>query len=121
MKKRLAIVSVPVSDQKQARDFYVGVMGFVLLREQPMGKEQSWVQLALPEDDTSITLVTWFETMPAGSLRGAVINTNDIETYHAELIGKGAAPSKIASAPWGRHFTLADPDGNGWVVQQNPV
>ena len=121
MKKRLAIVSVPVSNQKKARDFYVEVMGFVLLREAPMGKERQWVQLALPEDDTSITLVTWFETMPAGSLRGAVINTNDIETYHAELIGKGAAPSKIATAPWGRHFTLADPDGNGWVVQQNPV
>jgi catechol 2,3-dioxygenase-like lactoylglutathione lyase family enzyme len=121
MKKRLAIVSVPVSDQKQAQNFYVEVMGFTLLREGQIDKKRKWVQLALPNDDTSITLVTWVETMPAGSLRGAVINTNDIETYHAELIGKGATPSAISAAPWGRYFTLADPDGNGWVVQQSPV
>jgi catechol 2,3-dioxygenase-like lactoylglutathione lyase family enzyme len=120
MRKRLAIVSVPVSSQKHARDFYVDVMGFELKREGTIDKKRNWVQLALPKDDTSITLVTWLDTMPPGSLRGIVINTDDIETYHAELVGKGVSPSKISTAPWGSYFTVADPDGNSWLVQQDP-
>ena len=72
MRKRLSVASVPVSDQARARDFYVEVMGFSLLRESPIERGRHWVQLALPGDDTSITLVTWFETMLAGSLRGTV-------------------------------------------------
>jgi catechol 2,3-dioxygenase-like lactoylglutathione lyase family enzyme len=120
MRKRLSVASVPVSDQARQRDFYVEVMGFSLLRESPIEQGRHWVQLALPRNDTSIALVTWFETMPAGSLRGTVIKTDDIETYHAELIGKGASPSEISTAPWGRYFTVADPGWNGWVVLQDP-
>ena len=120
MRKHLSIASVPVSEQARARDFYVEVVSFSLLRKSPIERGRHWVQLALPGDDTSITLVTWFETMPAGSLRGTVIKTDDIGTCHAELIGKGASPSEISTAPWGRYFTVADPDGNGWVVQQDP-
>jgi catechol 2,3-dioxygenase-like lactoylglutathione lyase family enzyme len=74
MRKHLSIASVPVSEQARARDFYVEVVGFSLLRESPIERGRHWVQLALPGDDTSITLVTWFETMPAGS-RGTVIKT----------------------------------------------
>ncbi|MGD0532325.1 MAG: VOC family protein [Methyloceanibacter sp.] len=121
MRKRIVVVSVPVADQARAMDFYTDVLGFEVLRELPMQQGSNWVQLALPRDDTSITLVTWFESMPAGSLRGAVINVDNIETYRAELIGNGASPSEISSAPWGRYFTVADLDGNRWVVQQDPI
>jgi hypothetical protein len=27
--------------------------------------------------------------------------------------------TEIESAPWGRWVTIEDPDGNGWVVQQD--
>jgi hypothetical protein len=29
------------------------------------------------------------------------------------------AEDKIQEAPWGRWKTFTDPDGNGWVLQQN--
>ena len=40
------ILSVPVSDQRRARNFYRDVLGFALIREEPMGPGMSWIQLA---------------------------------------------------------------------------
>jgi len=62
------VVSIPVSDQDRARDFYVDVLGLELIRDAQMGPGMRWVQLGAPGGrGTTLTLVTWFETMPAGS------------------------------------------------------
>ena len=38
-----------------------------------------------------------------------------------ELAARGVTfhEEKIQEAPWGRWKTFDDPDGNGWIVQQN--
>jgi len=113
---RIDIFSVPVADQARAKAFYTGVLGFEVIRDEPMGPDQRWIQLAPPGAETSITLVTWFETMPPGSLQGMVLNTDDVEAAHAELGRRGVVPSDITHAPWGRYATFTDPDGNGWVL-----
>ena len=38
------IISVPVSDQQRAKSFYRDVLGFALVREEPMGPGMSWIQ-----------------------------------------------------------------------------
>jgi len=38
----------------------------------------------------------------------------------AELKGRGAPISEIDDQPWGRFLYFADPDGNGWAIQQLP-
>ena len=74
-----------------------------------------------PGSRTRITLVTWFDTMPAGSLRGAVLGCDDLEETLAELAARGVTfhEEAIQEAPWGRWKTFDDPDRNGWIVQQN--
>jgi uncharacterized glyoxalase superfamily protein PhnB len=59
--------------------------------------------------------------MPAGSLNGAVLGCDDLEETLAELTARGLefAEEEIQQAPWGRWKTFTDPDGNGWVLQQN--
>jgi hypothetical protein len=42
----------------------------------------------------------------------------DIEEAEAELKGRGAPISAIDDQPWGRFLYFADPDGNGWAIQQ---
>jgi catechol 2,3-dioxygenase-like lactoylglutathione lyase family enzyme len=42
------IISVPVADQQRAKQFYRDILGFDLLREQPMGPGTNWIQLAPP-------------------------------------------------------------------------
>src|SRR5580765_4239201 len=83
------IVSVPVSDQDRAKAFYTDVLGFEVRDDSPMGPDQRWVELIPAGSDTAITLVTWFETMPPGSLKGIVLATDDIRATYNELAGRG--------------------------------
>jgi predicted enzyme related to lactoylglutathione lyase len=113
------LLSVPVSDQDRARDFYVDVLGLDLLRDEAMGPSMRWVQVAPRGAQTSLTLVTWFESMPAGSLTGLVLETDDLEGDAARLTQRGVAlvNDGIQDAPWGRYVQFADPDGNGLILQ----
>jgi catechol 2,3-dioxygenase-like lactoylglutathione lyase family enzyme len=117
----LEVVSVPVSDQERAKQFYVGQLGFTVEIDSSFGESMRWVMLRPPGSGTAITLVTWFETMPAGSLKGSVLGCDDLEKTLAELTARGVtfAEDEIQEAPWGRWKTFDDPDGNGWVLQQN--
>jgi predicted enzyme related to lactoylglutathione lyase len=116
--KAVQLFSIPVSDQARAKAFYVDTLGWELIRDDEMSPDQRWVQVRPRGGETSATLVTWFETMPAGSLRGVVIETDDLEGDHAALRKRGVrVDAAIEEAPWGRWVTFDDPDGNGFVLQ----
>jgi catechol 2,3-dioxygenase-like lactoylglutathione lyase family enzyme len=119
--KSFEIISVPVSDQQRSKQFYRDVVGFELVREEPMGPGQSWIQLAPQGCLTTIALVTWFETMRPGGLQGVMLNVTDIERDHKELSERGLKLTEIKQEPWGRYTTFQDPDGNGWILRQPPA
>ena len=110
------LLSVPVTDQDRARDFYVDTLGLRLIADNPMGPDQRWVQVGPVGAATSITLVTWFDQMPAGSLSGLVLQTKDIDGACERLRAAGVELTGPQDAPWGRHAILRDPDGNGLVL-----
>ena len=115
----IQLISLPVADQDRALSFYVDVLGFDLVRDNPMGPGQRWVQVAPPGAQTSVTLVTWFPTMPPGSAKGMVLESDDLDADVAALAAKGLAiEGGIESQPWGRFVTFDDPDGNGIVLQE---
>lgn len=120
---QIEIISIPVTNQQTAKEFYQQILGFKLITEGSFSEEMpemQWIQLAPSESSTtSITLVTWFEQMPPGSVRGLVISTNDLEADYEELSKKGIKLSPIQDAPWGKSAMFQDPDGNGWVLQQS--
>lgn len=117
----ISVMSVPVRDAARAKHFYVEALGFEVVMETEFGSGLRWVMLRPPGGGTAITLVTWFESMPAGTLRGTVLSVPDIEAAAAHLrrVGLLEADEPIESAPWGRWVTVEDPDGNGWVVQED--
>ncbi|GAB2800655.1 VOC family protein [Actinoallomurus bryophytorum] len=110
----IQLLSVPVADQDRAKDFYVGTLGFELVADTAMGPDQRWVQVRPRGSVSSITLVTWFETMPPGSLKGLVIETDDLQ---GDIESLGLGDADVQDAPWGRFVTLEDPDGNGLILQ----
>jgi len=57
--KGIEVISIPVTDQQTAKAFYEKI-GFQLIIEAPMGDGNTWVQLGIPGQATSISLVNWF-------------------------------------------------------------
>lgn len=114
------VVSVPVTDQDRAKAFYVDTLGFSLVREDDSIPGFRWIQVAPPGGTTALTLVTWFDSMPAGSLRGLVLRSNDLQADYNHLRAKGVefdgppAPQPYAIA----EAVFHDPDGNSLVLQQ---
>jgi catechol 2,3-dioxygenase-like lactoylglutathione lyase family enzyme len=93
------IISVPVSDPERAKVFYRDVLGFALVREEPMGPDMKWIQLAPKGCPTTIALVTWFDRMPPGGPQGVMLNVSDIDHEHAELSARGLELTKIGQQP----------------------
>ena len=114
----IQLFSVPVTDHDRARTFYVDRLGFDLISDRPMGPDGRWVQVAPKGAQTSITLVTNIETMPPGSVKGIVLETDDLVADVAALRDRGVEiGGDVEEAPWGRWVTFNDPDGNGIILQ----
>lgn len=115
---KIAIVSIPVVDQEKAKQFYVDKLGFSVAFDDPMGPDRRWVMLIPPGGGAAITLVTWFPTMPPGSVKGLVYDVDDIERTRADLLQRDVAVGEVQTMPWGKLAELDDLDGNGIVLQQ---
>ena len=66
---------------------------------------------------TSLALVTWFESIPPGSLQGLVVLADDILATYDYLVARGVPfnfpPTEM---PGGTQAVFRDPDGNGLVL-----
>lgn len=113
----LEVVSIPVSDQETSKAFYQKI-GFEIIIESDMGNGSKWVQLGLPGQTTSVTLVNWFAKSTPGSMHGLVVRSNDIEKEVEDLRAKGVEIEKIDPTPWGKFATFYDPDGNSLTLRQ---
>lgn len=119
--RHVRLVSVPVSDQARSMAFYTGTLGLELVAEEDMHSGLRWVEVGLPGAETSISLVTWLESMKPGSLRGLILLTDDIQADHDELTRQGVEfLGPIEDQHWGRFVQFKDPDGNVLVLQENP-
>ena len=113
------VVSVPVSDQDRAKAFYVDQLGLELVRDDDSVPGLRWVQVAPTAGGTALTLVTWFESMPAGSLQGLVLTSDDLQADYEQLAAKGVEfDQPLQERPWGAEAVIRDPDGNAIVLQQ---
>lgn len=118
--KHVAVVSVPVSDQARAKAFYVNKLGFDVVRDDDSVPGLHWIQVAPKDGPTSITLVTWFDSMPAGSIRGLVLHSDDLLADYDRLVAAGVEfdgpPEKQEYATL--ETVIRDPDGNRLILQQ---
>jgi predicted enzyme related to lactoylglutathione lyase len=112
------VISVPVSDQERAKQFYVKQLGFELTRDDKSVPGMRWVQVTPKGGGPSLTLVTWFESMPPGSLQGLVLASEDLKADCNRLAAQGVAFDRpLEEQPWGTEAVICDPDGNKLVIQ----
>jgi len=117
--ENVKLISVPVSDQVRAKRFYVEKLGFELTRDDDSIPGIRWIQVTPKGGAPSLTLVTWFETMPPGSLQGLVLASDDLEAECERLAAEGVTFDRLLEEqPWGTEAVICDPDGNKLVLQQ---
>ncbi|MFE6971114.1 VOC family protein [Isoptericola sp. NPDC057653] len=139
MELKLEIVVLPVSDVDRATAFYTG-LGFRLDADFRSDKGLRVVQLTPPGSEASIILGERLTDAAPGSLQGLHLVTTDIGAARDELRRRGADVSDLwhdadgifhwagevnrvpgphpATDSYGTYASFADPDGNGWVLQQ---
>jgi catechol 2,3-dioxygenase-like lactoylglutathione lyase family enzyme len=129
---KLELVPLPVADVDRAKAFYVDQLGFRLDVDHTAGEHFRVVQMTPRGSACSISVGIGITSKPPGSVEGLHLIVGDIEAAHADLVKRGVQPSEIFHfGPGGREpgvdperrdygsfLGFADPDGNGWVVQE---
>ena len=116
---RIGTVILPVSDQDDALEFYVGTLGFETRLDGSFGDGQRWIEVAPPGAITTIALV------PQQQAAGVEVSlaTADAEADHAALLEQGVeADADLIRMGEGLPpmFTFSDPDGNRFRMVERP-
>lgn len=118
---RAKTVSVYVSDQARAVDFWFDKAGFDKRADQPMGPDARWIELAPPGADTVIVPFTppGLEDR-IGTFSGVVFECDDIQSTFVELRDRGVEfTEEPAMQPWGMmQAQFRDSEGNTFVLVQ---
>ena len=123
MDYRLEVVAIPVSDVDAAVAFYRDRMGFHLDHDVETVPGIRVVQCTPPGSPTSVVFGTGMDLGEPGSTRGLQLVVTDVDAARAELTGRGVDTGEVRQmGPEGmdgsRFLFFADPDGNGWSVQE---
>jgi catechol 2,3-dioxygenase-like lactoylglutathione lyase family enzyme len=129
---KLEVVVIPVADVDRAKRFYVEKVGFNLDFDSRVSDEMRVIQLTPPGSACSISLGTGIVDTPPGSVKGTQLVVSDIEAARAELMERGVEVSKVRhfdngewvdgrGGDWNSFVFFSDPDGNDWVVQEEPA
>lgn len=108
-------VTVFVSDQDRARDFYVDALGLEVKTDQTFG-ENRWFEVGAPSG-TTLVLHKPFPGMSAGGEQGILFTSSSLDADVERLREAGVVVDGPNEMPWGRQATFSDPDGNGYILQ----
>lgn len=132
---KIEVVTVPVSDQDRAIEFYAGKVGFNVDIDHRVSDEVRLVQMTPPGSACSIHLSTPGMSMEPGTLSNVFLVVPDVRAAHAELAGRGVEVGELLVFDDGAYrparegesldnvgcVFFRDPDGNSWCVQQIPA
>ncbi len=129
---KLEAIVIPVSDVDRAKAFYTERCGFSMDVDHKASEAFRVVQCTPPGSACSITFGVGVSQAQPGSYSGLHLVVDDIEAARAELLGRGLEVSDFfhfgpegqtdgldpQRQDYGTYLSFADPDGNGWLVQE---
>jgi predicted enzyme related to lactoylglutathione lyase len=130
MDYKLELIVMPVTDMDRAKAFYSEQVGFHVDVDHRGGGDFRVIQLTAPGSACSIALMRNPER--AGTVHGLHLVVKDLEAARADLASRdieitepyhfgpqgqtpGLHPERL---DYGSFASFADPDGNGWMVQE---
>ncbi|GAB2928205.1 VOC family protein [Rhodococcus aerolatus] len=121
MDMKLELVPVPVSDVDRAKAFYADGLGFTVDVDASPAEGVRIVQLTPPGSGCSVGFGTGLDAYRGepGSARALHLVVADLDAARAELLGRGVTVGEVVDHGGGvRSAALADPDGNGLLLQE---
>ena len=114
----VSVVSVNVTDQDKAIDFFVNKLGFEKTMDAPYGEGERWIEVKTPEGQTTINLYKTSESgMQPGQFSSVSFYSDDVRGTVEEMRSKGVEITEDPNEqPWGVQAQFKDPDGNGYVI-----
>ncbi|WAP57929.1 VOC family protein [Streptomyces sp. S465] len=116
-------ITVTVTDQDRALDFYVGTLGFDKRADIPFGDGHRWIEVGPAGAPTGISLVLPREGgQRPGYETGIILTSEDIDADHAALRARGVDTDPEVQrwgAPVPPMFSFRDVDGNVLMVVGN--
>jgi predicted enzyme related to lactoylglutathione lyase len=128
MINRVGTVSLFVSDQERAKDFYTIVLEFELRADAPLfpGAETRWIAVAPEGADTEIILYlpdenwTHYEQV-VGKSQAITLDVGDMDAVSKALKSKGVNFIQEPDVqPWGTFAIIEDSEGNNLLMVQQP-
>ncbi len=104
---KLELVVVPVADQDVAKSFYVEKMGFDLIVDHRAGEHFRVIQAVPHGSACAVALMA--NPDAAGTLQGLHLVVQDIESAHAEIVGRGVEAGPLVHYVDGQEHEGADP------------
>jgi len=125
---RIGTISIFVSDQDRAKDFYTNVLGFELRADEPLypGATARWVAVAPKGAATEAILYLPDENWQhyqqvVGQSQALTFNVTDMDALYQDLKAKGVTfvqePDK---QPWGNYATIEDSENNRLILVELP-
>jgi lactoylglutathione lyase len=115
---KIGTITIGVSNQDKALDFYVTRLGFEKIDDQPMSETERWLEIALPGTQTHIML--GLRGQSGGDktgMTGFVLHADSIEETCATLKERGVTIThELTTEPWGKWAQFADLDGNEFGI-----
>jgi catechol 2,3-dioxygenase-like lactoylglutathione lyase family enzyme len=136
---KFEVAVLPVDDVDRAKAFYQG-LGWRLDADVKVDEHYRVVQVTPPGSAASVIFGQGTTTMAPGSLQDLMLIVKDIDAARAALMSNGADVSEVwhdetgifhhggiegrvagpdpERSSYGSWASFADPDGNGWLLQE---
>ena len=129
MINHVGTLSVFVSDQERAKEFYTNVLGFELRADAPLfpGATARWIAVAPQGAQTEIILYLPDENWShyrqvVGKSQALTLDVADMATVHEQLKAKGVVFAQEPDVqPWGTFAMIEDSEGNILLLVEQPA
>src|SRR5882757_2603752 len=118
---KINTVTLYVSDQQKARDYYVEYLGFRVRRDEDMGPMGRWLEVAPDGAQTGFMLASaasFGKQDQIGASADIVLHSDDVAGLRQRLIAAGLPVTEPDTQAWGTFIKITDPDGLDIVVSQ---
>ena len=124
----IGTVSIYVSDQARAKEFYTRILGFDLREDAPLspGSESRWIAVAPAGAKTEVILYLPDENWEhyrqvVGKSQSLTFNVTDMQALIADLRAKGVKITQEPDVqPWGTFAQIEDSEGNTLLLVEQP-